>query len=54
MNKVSLKQDYVVRLQGIIDCIFIEDGKLIPFEYKTGGWKDYKTTSMRQEMAFIN
>ena len=51
-KKFPLKQDYVVRLQGIIDRIFIEDGKLIPFEYKTGGWKDYKTTSMRQEMAF--
>jgi|TARA_R100000084_G_C4644889_1_gene146111 CRISPR/Cas system-associated exonuclease Cas4 (RecB family) len=51
-KKFPLKQDYVVRLQGIIDRIFIEDGKLIPFEYKTGGWKDWKTTSMRQEMAF--
>lgn len=51
-KKFPLQRDYVVRLQGIIDRIFIEDGKLIPFEYKTGGWKDWKTTSMRQEMAF--
>ncbi len=48
----QLSRPYTVRLQGIIDRIFIEDGKLIPFEYKTGGWKDYKRTSMRQEMAF--
>jgi CRISPR/Cas system-associated exonuclease Cas4 (RecB family) len=41
-----------VRLQGIIDRIFMENGKLIPFEYKTGGWKDYKATAMRKEMAF--
>ena len=25
---------------------------MIPFEYKTGLWKDYKTSEMRQEMAF--
>ena len=50
--KQPLLRDYVVRLQGIIDRVFIEDGKLIPFEYKTGAWKDYKQTSMRQEMAF--
>jgi CRISPR/Cas system-associated exonuclease Cas4 (RecB family) len=48
----TLRRDYRVRLQGIIDRVFIENGKLIPFEYKTGGWKDYKKTSMRQEMAF--
>ena len=50
--KFPLQRDYVVRLQGIIDRVFIENGKLIPFEYKTGGWKDWKKTSMRQEMAF--
>jgi len=51
-SKFPLQRDYVVRLQGIIDRVFIENGKLIPFEYKTGGWKDWKKTSMRQEMAF--
>jgi len=51
-KKFPLQRDYVVRLQGIIDRVFIENGKLIPFEYKTGGWKDWKQTSMRQEMAF--
>jgi hypothetical protein len=51
-KKYPLKRDYVVRLQGIIDRVFIENGKLIPFEYKTGGWKDSKFSSMRQEMAF--
>ena len=29
-----------------------ENGGLVPFEYKTGAWKDYKRTSMRKEMAF--
>lgn len=48
----NLLRDYTVRLQGIIDRVFIEDGNLIPFEYKTGAWKDYKRTMMRQEMAF--
>lgn len=47
-----LERDYVVHIQGIIDRIFVEDGKIILFEYKTGGWKDYKATSMRKEMAF--
>lgn len=51
-KKYPLQRDYVVRLQGIIDRVFIENGKLIPFEYKTGGWKDSKESSMRQEMAF--
>jgi len=51
-KKYPLQRDYVVRLQGIIDRVFIENGKLIPFEYKTGGWKDSKVSSMRQEMAF--
>ena len=51
-KKYPLQRDYVVRLQGIIDRVFIENGKLIPFEYKTGSWKDSKASSMRQEMAF--
>ena len=51
-KKYPLQRDYVVRLQGIIDRVFIEDGKLIPFEYKTGNWKDGKESGMRQEMAF--
>jgi len=51
-KKYPLQRDYVVRLQGIIDRVFIENGKLIPFEYKTGGWKETKASSMRQEMAF--
>lgn len=51
-KKYPLQRDYVVRLQGIIDRVFIENGKLIPFEYKTGGWKEGKESSMRQEMAF--
>ena len=51
-KKFTLQRDYTVRLQGIIDRIFMENGKLIPFEYKTGGWKDYKATAMRKEMAF--
>tara|TARA_R110001583_G_scaffold27647_3_gene98588 strand:+ start:984 stop:1877 length:894 start_codon:yes stop_codon:yes gene_type:complete len=50
--KCILSRDYKIHLQGIIDRIFMEDGGLIPMEFKTGGWKDYKTTSMRQEMAF--
>jgi len=51
-KKFPLDRDYIIHIQGIIDRIFIEDGKLIPFEYKTGAWKDYKATSMRKEMAF--
>jgi|TARA_R100000081_G_scaffold29236_1_gene13334 CRISPR/Cas system-associated exonuclease Cas4 (RecB family) len=51
-KKYPLKRDYVIHIQGIIDRIFIENGKLIPFEYKTGQWKDYKSSSMRKEMAF--
>jgi len=50
--KFQLQRDYVIHLQGIIDRVFIEDGNLIPFEYKTGGWKDSKMSQMRQEMAF--
>jgi hypothetical protein len=50
--KIPLQRDYKIHLQGIIDRIFIEDNGLIPFEYKTGGWKDTKTSTMRQEMAF--
>jgi len=49
-----LTRDYVIHIQGIIDRIFIEGNSLIPFEYKTGAWKDrpYKYTSMRKEMGF--
>ena len=50
--KFPLDRDYTVHLQGIIDRMFLEDGSHIPFELKTGVWKDYKTTSMRKEMAF--
>ena len=48
----TLQRDYKIHIQGIIDRIFIEGEGLIPFEYKTGGWKDNKKTEMRQEMAF--
>jgi len=50
--KCVLERDYVVHLQGIIDRMFIQDGKYIPIELKTGPWKDYKLTMMRKEMAF--
>ena len=50
--KYPLSRDYVVHLQGIIDRIFMENGGLIPFEYKTGAWKDSKQSNMRKEMAF--
>nr|MDB4346198.1 PD-(D/E)XK nuclease family protein [bacterium] len=50
--KFELKQDYVVHLQGIIDRMFQEGNMYIPMELKTGGWKDWKTTMMRKEMAF--
>ena len=50
--KFPLQRDYVIHIQGIIDRIFKENGGLVPFEYKTGAWKDYKRTSMRKEMAF--
>ena len=50
--KCILERDYVVHLQGIIDRCFIQDGKYIPIELKTGPWKDYKLTMMRKEMAF--
>ena len=48
----TLQRDYKIHIQGIIDRIFIEGEGLIPFEYKTGGWKDNKASDMRQEMAF--
>ena len=48
----TLKRDYKIHLQGIIDRIFIEGNGLIPFEYKTGKWADTKISEMRQEMAF--
>ena len=41
-----------VHLQGIIDRMFLEDGGYLPFELKTGAWKDSKKTMMRKEMAF--
>jgi hypothetical protein len=50
--KFPLRRDYVIHIQGIIDRIFRENGGLVPFEYKTGLWKDWKKTSMRKEMAF--
>ena len=50
--KFPLKRDYKIHIQGIIDRIFEENNGYIPFEYKTGAWKDYKSTSMRKEMAF--
>ena len=50
--KFPLTRDYKIHLQGFIDRIFKEDDGLILMEFKTGGWKDWKTTSMRQEMAF--
>jgi CRISPR/Cas system-associated exonuclease Cas4 (RecB family) len=51
-DKYPLRRNYVIHIQGIIDRIFIENGSLIPFEFKTGQWKDYKSSSMRKEMAF--
>jgi len=50
--KLPLSRDYKIHLQGIIDRIFLEDGGLIPMEFKTGGWNDGKVSSMRKEMAF--
>ena len=51
-EEFTLQRDYKIHIQGIIDRIFIEDDGLIPFEFKTGGWKDNKSSEMRQEMAF--
>jgi hypothetical protein len=50
--KWPLRQDYTVHLQGIIDRIFLEDGKYILMELKTGIWKDSKRSNMRGEMAY--
>jgi hypothetical protein len=50
--KFPLKRDYKIHIQGIIDRIFMENGGYVPFEFKTGAWKDYKATMMRKEMAF--
>jgi len=50
--KYPLNRDYIVHLQGIIDRIYTEEGKCIPFEFKTGVWKDTKKTMMRREMSF--
>ena len=51
-QEFTLQRDYKIHIQGIIDRIFIEGEGLIPFEFKTGGWKDNKASEMRQEMAF--
>ena len=51
-EKFPLTRDYVVHLQGIIDRIFLEDGKYILMELKTGIWKDSKRSNMRGEMAY--
>jgi CRISPR/Cas system-associated exonuclease Cas4 (RecB family) len=51
-TKFTLKQDYKVHLQGIIDRMFLENNAYIPMEFKTGLWKDWKQTMMRKEMAF--
>ena len=52
--KHVLTRDYKIHIQGIIDRIFQEESGYIPFEFKTGPWKEapYKYTSMRKEMAF--
>jgi len=50
--KYELSQNYTVHLQGIIDRMFKEGDRYIPMELKTGGWKDWKKTMMRKEMAF--
>tara|TARA_R100000805_G_C3600277_1_gene101001 strand:- start:58 stop:924 length:867 start_codon:yes stop_codon:yes gene_type:complete len=50
--KYELSQNYTVHLQGIIDRMFKEGDRYIPMELKTGGWKEWKTTMMRKEMAF--
>jgi len=50
--KYPLSRDYIVHLQGIIDRMFKEGDRYIPMELKTGGWKDWKKTMMRKEMAF--
>jgi len=50
--KYPLSRDYTVHLQGIIDRMFKEGDRYIPMELKTGGWKDWKKTMMRKEMAF--
>ena len=50
--KRPLNRDYVVHLQGIIDRIYRNGDSFMPFELKTGQWKDSKKTTMRREMAF--
>jgi len=50
--KYPLTRPYKVHLQGIIDRIFQEGEGYIPMEFKTGPWKDTKTSPMRKEMAF--
>jgi len=50
--KCILQRDYTIHIQGIVDRMFIDNGGYVPLELKTGPWKDYKRTSMRQEMGF--
>ena len=47
-----LRRDYVVHLQGIVDRMFLDNGKYVPIELKTGIWADWKTGDRRKEMAF--
>ena len=47
-----LQANYTVHLQGIIDRVFLDSGKYIPIELKTGMWKDWKAGNMRKEMSF--
>jgi len=56
-NEILLNATYrvngiTIHLQGIIDRMFFDDDGYIPFELKTGAWKDSKKTNMRKEMAF--
>ena len=50
--KYPLSRNYIVHVQGIIDRIYQEGDFFIPFEFKTGVWKDSKKTTMRREMSF--
>lgn len=49
---IELQRDYSIHLQGIIDRIFLDNGRYVLFEFKTGLWKDGKKSSMRKEMAY--
>ena len=46
-----LQANYVVHLQGIIDRVFLDDGKYVPIELKTGMWADWKAGDRRKEMG---